>query len=80
MVTLWFFGFIAVVLYRAFYAGMNAKSLFYVTKAGKEVDDVDQMMNMAVYALVALAVATAWPIALPVICIYKLGQRFSKEK
>jgi hypothetical protein len=80
MVTLWFFGFIVVVLYCAFYAGMNAKSLFYNTKANLEVDDVDQMLNVTVYVFVALAVATAWPIALPVICIYKLGQRFSKEK
>ena len=32
------------------------------------------------YLLITTAVSISWPLSLPIICLYKIGQLFSKEK
>lgn len=75
MGSVWLFGFLAIILYRAFYAGMNSETLFYsyLPRGFSSVKIFD-------YILLSGGIAITWPISLPVIGIYKLGQRFNKEK
>jgi hypothetical protein len=81
MGSIWFFGFIAIILYRAFYAGMNSKSLFYreprryEDSVGPQFDD----NKVFGYALLTGGMALSWPLSLPLYGLYKLGERFKKE-
>lgn len=78
---IWFIGFIAIVLYRVFYAGMNSKSLFYrgprysFEDKGPHFDE----NKVFVYGFQTIGIAITWPIALPVLGVYLLGKRFQKE-
>jgi hypothetical protein len=80
MGSIWFFGFIAIILYRAFNAGMNSKSLFYREPryGEKPVPHFDDNKVFG-YALLTGAVALSWPLSLPLYGLYKLGERFKKE-
>lgn len=69
----WLIGAVLFVLYRVFYAGMKSKTLFRTTY---QQNDVDKIM---MYIFATGLFAFAWPIALPLYGIYKLGQRYNKE-
>ena len=81
MGSVWLFGFITFILYRAFYAGMNSKSLFYRNPGYREGPDPvfngDQVIG---YMFVSFILGVTWIFSLPILGIYKLGQRFNKEK
>lgn len=80
---LWFIGFISVVFYRVFVAGMHSKSLFYVTKTkgygSKETtyQDLDED-KVAKYILFTALISATWIFSLPIIGIYLLGKRYSR--
>lgn len=80
MDNIWFIGFIGIILFRAFYAGMNSKSLFYrkpnYGESGAQLDEG----KLIGYGLVSFGFGLFWPISLPLLGVYKLGQRFNKEK
>jgi hypothetical protein len=80
MLSTWLFGFLAIVLYRAFYAGMNTKTLFYRDPKYGEVGPQICEDKVGSYVILSIAFSLTWPISLPGIGIYKLGRRFSKEK
>lgn len=81
MSNIWFVGFILFILYRVFNAGMNTKALFYrgprysFEDPGLYFDD----NKVFGYALYTFGIGLIWPIAVPMLGLYKLGQRFSKE-
>lgn len=82
MFSIWFTGFAAFVVYRVFNAGMKSKSLFYRVSPyygdnGKIVFHENAAWN---YAFSTFLIAITWMAVLPVISIFKLGQRFNKEK
>ncbi len=79
MGSIWFFGFIGSILARTFYAGMNTKTLFYRAPKYGEVGPQICGDKVGLYLLLTLGFSFTWPISLPGIGIYKLGQRFSKE-
>ncbi len=77
----WLFGFIGLLLGRTFYAGLRYKTLFYrdpkrYGETGQQLDDD----MIAGYILRTLAVALTWPISLPLIGIFVLGQKFNKKE
>lgn len=77
----WFFGFVAFLLGRTFYAGLRSKDLFYrepkrYGEIGRQVCE-DRILG---YALRTLAVALTWPISLPLIGIFVIGQKFNKKE
>jgi len=77
MFELWFLGFISVIGYRAFNAGMNTKSLFYVTRqryGEKSYTEFDFDLSF-VYTGWTVAAALFWP----VYCVFLLGKKFRKE-
>ena len=71
----WFFGLSTILLGRTFYAGMRYKTLFY-REPGWQLDDD----KVAGYILKTLAVALTWPLSLPLIGIFVLGQKFNKKE
>ena len=75
MFSIWFYGFIGVILASTFYAGMKSKSMSFRNRYG----DIDHDI-VAGYLLITTAVSISWPLSLPIICLYKIGQLFSKEK
>lgn len=81
MFTIWFIGFIGIILYRAFNAGMNSADLFFREKkySFESKDelylDEGQIMSYIIYTLLA---SVTWPLVLPVYGVYKLGVRRSK--
>lgn len=78
MGSIWLLGFVAFILYRVFYAGMNSSTLFYYSKKhyrGGEFS-VDNVMG---YVFATLGFALTWPLTLPLTGIYLLGKRFQKE-
>jgi hypothetical protein len=77
----WLFGFITILLGRTFYAGLRYKDLFYrepkrYGETGRQVCE-DRILG---YALRTLAVALTWPISLPLIGIFVIGQKFNKKE
>ena len=76
----WFAGFILFILYRAFNAGMNAKSLFYrERKYSYEDEGLNFDEGKALfYALFTFGVGLSWPIAFPLLGMYLLGKRYDK--
>jgi hypothetical protein len=76
----WFFGLATILLGRTFYAGLRYKTLFYIDymRHGKTVKQVDDDL-VAGYILRTVAVAITWPISLPLIGIFVLGQKFNKK-
>lgn len=80
MDSIWVFGFIGVILASTFYAGMNSKTLFYrdpkYSEVGRQIDE----NKVAGYLLLTLGFSVTWPLSLPTIGVYKLGQRFNKGK
>lgn len=77
----WLFGFISFILYRAFYAGMNSKSLFYRNPGYREGPDLvfngDQVLG---YMFVSFILGVTWILSLPILGAYKLGERARKKK
>jgi hypothetical protein len=69
------FGLITILLGRTFYAGMRYKTLFYREPGWKLDDD-----KVAGYILKTLAVALTWPISLPLIGIFVIGQKFGRKE
>jgi hypothetical protein len=80
MGSIWFFGFIGFILARTFYAGMNTKTLFYRDPKYGETGRKVCEDKVAGYMLLTIGFSVTWPLSLPVIGIYMLGKRFSKEK
>ena len=76
--AIWFYGFISVIAARTFYAGMNSKKLFYRDAKYGEVGRQINEDRVASYMLLTMGFAIAWPLTLPVIGIYMLGQKFNK--
>jgi hypothetical protein len=76
----WFFGLATILLGRTFYAGMRYKTLFYYDcmRQGKTVRQVDDDL-VAGYIVRTVIVAVTWPITLPLIGIFVLGQKFNKK-
>lgn len=82
MFSIWFIGFAAFIVYRVFNAGMKSKDLFYRVSpyygdGGKIVFNETAAFN---YALFTFLIAITWMACLPAIGLFKLGQRFNKEK
>ena len=79
MGSVWFVGFIGFILARAFYAGMNTKTLFYrepkYGETGRQVCED----KVAGYMLLTIGFSVTWPISLPLIGIFVLGQKFNKK-
>jgi hypothetical protein len=80
MGSVWFFGFVAFLLGRSFYAGLCSKDLFY--REPKRYGEIDRQLcedRVAGYALRTLAVSLTWPLSLPLIGLFWLGHR-KREK
>jgi hypothetical protein len=77
----WLYGFIALLLGRSFYAGLRYKTLFYrdAKRYGETGLQLDDDM-IAGYILRTLVTALTWPISLPLIGIFVLGQKFNKKE
>lgn len=81
MGVVWILGFLGFILYRAFNAGMNKDVLFYrksnraYDRSGEMVFDSDYLLG---YLIVTGAMALTWPFSLPIMGVYKLGQKYSK--
>jgi hypothetical protein len=77
----WFFGLATILLGRTFYAGLRYKTLFYIDymRQGKIVKQVDDDL-VAGYIVRTVIVAVTWPISLPLIGIFVLGQKFNKKE
>lgn len=82
MFSVWFVGFIGIIVVRTFYAGMNTRKLFY--RAPRRYEDSETGMvfdenKVFSYVLWTLTFALTGIFSLPFLGIYKLGQRFNKE-
>ena len=77
----WAFGLVALLLGRTFYAGLRYKTLFYrdPKRYGETTRQLDDDM-IAGYILRTVAVAITWPISLPLIGIFLLGQKLNKKE
>jgi hypothetical protein len=79
MFSIWFYGAIVYVLASTFYAGMNSKSLFYrdpkYGEVGRQIDED----KAAEYMFLTVGFSLTWPLSLPVLGVFKLGQRFKNE-
>ena len=80
MFSIWFYGAIAFILARTFYAGMNSKSMFYrdpkYSEVGRQIDED----KVAGYMFLTVGFSLTWPLSLPALGMFQLGQRFNKEK
>lgn len=76
----WAFGFIGLLLGRTFYAGLRYKTLFYrdPKRYGETIRQVDDDMVTG-YILRTVVVAITWPISLPLIGVFLLGQKLNKK-
>jgi hypothetical protein len=76
----WLSGFIGLLLGRTFYAGLRYKTLFYrdPVRYGESTRQLDDDM-IAGYILRTIAVSLTWPLSLPLIGIFVLGQKFNKK-
>lgn len=79
----WLYGTIIFLLGRTFYAGLRSKDLFYrepepwkTWKTGRHVCE-DKVSG---YVFRTLAVSVTWPISLPLIGIFVLGQKFNRKE
>jgi hypothetical protein len=77
----WFIGLLTILLGRTFYAGLRYKDLFYrepkrYGEQGQQVCE-DKILG---YTLRTLAVALTWPLTLPLIGIFVIGQKFNKKE
>ena len=77
----WFFGLATILLGRTFYAGLRYKTLFNrdparYGEAGRQLDDD----KVAGYIVRTVVVAVTWPLSLPLIGIFVLGQKFNKKE
>lgn len=70
--------FAAIIMYRVFKAGTYTKALFYSKGFGTHRIEFNEGL-VFVYIASTIGIASAWPIALPLIVIYRLGKRFAKE-
>ena len=80
MGTIWFLGFIGIIVYRCFDAGRYAQKLFYTRSSYRNSElefSVDRVMG---YAFFSVLIAIFWLIILPVYGIYRLGQKFGEKK
>jgi hypothetical protein len=77
----WFLGLSTILLVRTFYAGMRYKTLFYIDymRQGKTIRQVDDDL-VAGYIVRTVIVAVTWPLSLPLIGIFILGQKFNKKE
>ena len=82
MGDIWLIGFLAIIVYRVFYAGMHTKQAFY-RKSEWSWEDKDKLYfcekKTIKYAFITFWTAFTWPIAAPLYGVYKLGKRYSKE-
>lgn len=82
MGDLWLIGFLAIIVYRAFYAGMHTKQEFY-RKSNWSWEDKNKLYFseelVFKYAFITFVAAFTWPIAAPLYSVYKLGKRYTKE-
>ena len=82
---IWFLGFIVVIGYRLFNAGMKSDSLFYANKM-EWTNDYSKKVpvralegeKLFVYVAVTIGVALTWPLALPAVGMYLLGKKLAK--
>jgi hypothetical protein len=76
----WFFGLATILLGRTFYAGLRYKTLFYrdPIRYGESARQLDDDM-IAGYIVRTVIVAVTWPISLPLIGIFLLGQKLNKK-
>ena len=81
MLSVWFVGFIAFILGRAFYAGMKSKTLFYrdPIRYGEGKNRQFDEVKLYEYGLTTLGIGIFWPITFPVLGVYMLGKRYQKE-
>ena len=79
MFGFWFLGFVSFVVYRIFNAGMNSKTLFYTPPGRYDNGPSFSEDRVAAYCVKTIASGFLWPIVLPTVGIYKLGQRFNKD-
>ena len=81
MLSFWFYGFLASIVYHTFYGGMKSKTLFYRPKHRYE-DTLESTVYQSElawsYAFISIAISFVWFIALPLSGIYSLGKRFAK--
>lgn len=82
MGDIWLIGFLAIIVYRVFYAGMYTKQEFY-RKSEWSWEDKDNLhfceIKTLKYAFITFVAAFTWPIAAPLYSVYKLGKRYTKE-
>lgn len=81
MFSIWFVGFLGIIVARTFYAGMNTDSLFYRAPRRYEDSDNGRVFDENLvfgYVMWTFAAAITWPFSLPTVGVYKLGQRFNK--
>jgi hypothetical protein len=78
---IWTIGFIGIIGYRIFNAGMNTKALFYVTREPYGRKSYTVMEGEKVFAYIAWTCAAAlfWMLAIPVYGLFLLGKKYSKE-
>lgn len=77
----WLSGFIGLLLGRTFYAGLRYKTLFY--RDPKRYSETTRQLDddmIAGYILRTIAVSLTWPISLPLIGIFVLGQKLNKKE
>jgi hypothetical protein len=76
----WFICLLTILLGRTFYAGMNYKTLFYREPGYRETSPQLDDDKVAGYLVRTAVVAVTWPISLPLIGIFVLGQKFNKKE
>ena len=77
----WLYGSIIFLLGRTFYAGLRSKDLFY--REPKRYFETGQQVcedKVSGYVFRTLAVSATWPISLPLIGIFVLGQKFNRKE
>jgi len=75
----WFIGLSTILLGRTFYAGLRYKDLFYREPGYRETSPQLDDDKVAGYLVRTVIVAVTWPITLPLIGIFVLGQKFNKK-
>lgn len=76
----WFIGLLTILLGRTFYAGMNYKTMFYREPGYRETSPQLDDDKVAGYLVRTVVVAVTWPISLPLIGIFKIGQKFGRKE
>ena len=76
----WFSGLITILLGRTFYAGLRYKEFYREpTRYGESTWQLDDD-KVAGYILKTVVAALTWPISLPLIGVFVLGQKFNKKE